>query len=168
MAGIFGALLAFLRKAIGTTADTESTTGTVLARLKYLLTHGAMKVGSLTSAYLQTTSTSYQTVIDVTGAGELLCIMVVMAAGMCHLDAYVKITVDGAAYEMISNEASSPGAVYLYPQAISYIWGTTTLAQLTADFRPQYAHIKYKTSLKVELKTESGGNPTLNLIYVKE
>ncbi len=168
MFGLPEALMSFIRRQVGLRTDAASSTGSLHAKVKYLID---TSIAGILSAVQQrqtprgvvaaagsysTGATSYGTALNITGKGALKAIAV-KGAGSYH--ATVKITIDG----VVINELNSQDSTYLqYPVAnnslnwLLNIGGANSYGfdVIANDGNPQIFTLEFNTSLKIELKAE--------------
>lgn len=108
-----------------------------------------------------TNSTSYQTVLNVSGSGRL-----VMIQGYCGdisaTSGVIQVTVDGVSFYNTSFAANYNNAVYINNFTIQTATGSTSS-------NPLFIDINFKKSLKIELKSNSSSvTQYLNFVYELE
>lgn len=121
------------------------------------------KIGLVARAQTATASSTFQTVVDFTGAGRLLGIgFLTTAAGAGGAE--VRITIDGTA-----NTVGSTGAV---DHDIIFKTGSSTTmfeaSAVTSAYNKLVQGIFFKSSLKVEVRSVAAGTTTGTVVYEHE
>ncbi len=139
---------------VGSNADGSSTTGSIHAKLKTILTSIASLVTSVgPKTYyhgcFNTASTTYVTALSVTGAGEVYAVLTA-------LDTHIKITVDGVKFFEFTGQN----------------YGTLSdtsigLAIANYDYVREPAKFSFKNSLLIEIKTISTKTANVGWGYFK-
>lgn len=153
MFGMMEALLSFLRRQVGLRTDVASATGSLHAKVKDVKDSVQSPRGPAGAAgSFMTTSTNFVTVLDITGKGRLVGLLLYQTSVN---NPAVVVTVDG---DVLANGESSLDAEgFSYPSKDFYLYA----GMFTATGETRNAEINFKTSLKLQLKTKTIGDQAM-------
>lgn len=106
------------------------------------------------TTYSPTAGADYTNALSVVGAGKLNLIKITSTTGGMH---YIRITVDGTIIQTYSKNGAISEA-YLFP-----IHTANAASNVPANL-----DYEFKSSLLVEMKVDTGGTMTGNILYEKE
>lgn len=170
MFGIMEALLSFIRRQVGLRTDVDSSTGSLHAKVGYIKTYlaGIKKKGFIKTSF-SSSSTSYQTALNVSGSGKLDILSLTASA---TANPTVKITIDGnvicdiATGTISSGTYKLPGVGFPFLSTAALNWNYVELATAATCYVPfTPLCLEFKSSLKIEVKGDNANTITTGIGY---